>query len=123
MARIEIEGLDELRRNIRKLEGGVDDLKAANSSAAKIVENAAAPLVPRRTGRLRMSLRSSGTQRAGVVRAGKASVPYAGPIHFGWRKRNIRPQPFIYEAADRRRSEVLEAYDKQVGDLIRKYDL
>lgn len=26
-------------------------------------------------------------------------VPYAGPIHFGWRKRHFRPQPFLFRAA------------------------
>jgi len=33
------------------------------------------------------------------VQAGRASVPYAGPIHWGWPARNIEPQPFLTDAA------------------------
>ena len=31
--------------------------------------------------------------------AGRAAVPYAGPIHWGWKARNIRAQPWIAETA------------------------
>ena len=30
---------------------------------------------------------------------GRASVPYAGAIHWGWPARNIRAQPFLTNAA------------------------
>ena len=54
-----------------------------------------------------------------MVRAGFARVPYAGPIHFGWRKRNIQPQPFLYEALDKRRNEVFDRYNKEVRNILK----
>jgi hypothetical protein len=44
-------------------------------------------------------VRGSGTQAAAIVRAGRAAVPYAGPIHWGWPSRHIKAQPWLYDAA------------------------
>ena len=52
-----------------------------------------------------------------VKKVGKKKVPYAGPIHFGWGRRNIHPQPFLYEALDKRRDEVLDAFALNVQKL------
>lgn len=116
---VKVEGLKGLVRALKRAEA--DDLlallKAANAEAAKDVEQTARPLAPVLTGRLVGSLRSSGTARAGVVRLGKASVPYAQPIHFGWPKRHIQPQPFLYEALDRRIEEVTRLYHERVEEL------
>ncbi|WP_395153723.1 HK97 gp10 family phage protein [Ilumatobacter sp.] len=120
---IEVEGARQLKRALRQIEGGTSDLKEIHAKAAKIVEDAAVPLVPRRTGRLAASVRSSGIASGGVVRAGFAKVPYAGPIHFGWPKRNISPQPFLYDALDQRRGEVIGVYEDNVKKLIKKNNL
>ena len=120
---IEVEGARQLKRALRQIEGGTSDLKAIHGKAAKIVEDAARPLTPRRTGRLAASVRSSGVASGGVVRAGFAKVPYAGPIHFGWAKRNIAPQPFLYEALDSRSAEVIRTYEDGVNKLIKENGL
>lgn len=60
---------------------------------------AAAARAPRRSGKLAGSIRPGATQKAGVVRAGRASIPYAGVIHWGWPGHNIAAQPFLTEAA------------------------
>jgi hypothetical protein len=65
------------------------------------VVRAAEPTAPRRSGALAATLRGSGTQAAAIVRAGRGSVPYAGPIHWGWPARHIPAQPWIYDAAQR----------------------
>lgn len=122
--KIEIQGLRELNRAFRSLgREATGELKGVHLDAAKIVEERARQIVPKRTGRLAGTLRSAGTMRGANVRAGFARVPYAGPIHFGWARRNIRPQPFLYDALDERRSEVLDAYEKNLKRLIRKHDL
>jgi len=76
--------------------------------------------VPVRTGRLRASVRVLASQRRGQVAAGKKSVPYAGPIHFGWRAHNIAPNPFLYKALDKRRNEVIRSYERSVDKVVRK---
>lgn len=120
---ITVEGARELRRALRALEGGTDDLKATHAESAKVVEQRASQLVPRRSGALAGSIRSTGQAAAGVVRSGRASVPYAGVIHFGWPRRNIGPQPFLYDALDDRRNEVLSLYASRVDGLISKHGL
>jgi hypothetical protein len=120
---VDIYGLRELRSALRDVEGGVDSLKEAHKEAAQIVAVSAAARAPRRTGRLAASLRGTGQQRKGVIRAGSAAVPYAGPIHFGWPRRNIRPQPFIYDALDDRQAAVVAAYERNISELIRKAGL
>lgn len=116
---IKVEGARELKAALRKIEGGIADLKEAHADAAHIVEVRAVELVPYVSGNLAGSIRSSGTQAGGVVRSGAARVPYAGVIHFGWAARNIRPQPFLYDALDDRTDEVIETYEKQINKLIK----
>lgn len=120
---VDIEGMRELRRALKDIEGGVADLKSTHKAAAEVVEKRALDLVPRRTGSLAGTLRSTGQARTGVVRAGFARVPYAGPIHFGWPRRNISPQPFLYDALDDRRTEVVDVYIDRLQALINKHGL
>lgn len=132
-APIEVDGARELRRQLKKVEGGIADLKAQHAAAAKTVEERAYVLAPRRTGHLANTLRSSGQVSGGIVRAGYASVPYAGPIHFGWPFRPnpakgwmggpIPPNPWMYDALDERRDEVIAMFEERVAGLINKYDL
>ena len=116
---IKIKGAKQLQRALRQVEGGTANLKEAHLAGAKIVEREAVRLAPKRSGALAGSLRSSGQARQGVVRAGRAAVPYAGVIHFGWTKRNIAPQPYLYDAVDSRRQEVLDAYGVDVNKVIK----
>lgn len=120
---IKVEGARELRKALKGVDGGMADLKSVHADAAKIVEQRAEQLAPRRSGALAGSLRSSGQAAGGVVRAGRASVPYAGVIHFGWPGHNIKPQPFLYDALDNRREQVLDVYEKRVNALIKKNGL
>lgn len=120
----EIEGLRELQKALRNLnDDSRNDMKETHRRAGQIIVEAAAPFVPVQSGALLASIRSAPTTRQGRVRVGNAAVPYAGPIHFGWPARNIRPNPFIYEVLDRRRDEVLRLYEQRIDELIRKHDL
>lgn len=121
---LEIEGLRELQKALRGLtEDSRNDMKETHRKAGQIVVDGAIRYVPVRTGALLASLRSAPTQRQGRVRVGSAAVPYAGPIHFGWPARNIRPNPFIYAVLDERRAEVMRLYEERIDQLIHKYDL
>lgn len=96
---VEVDGLRNLRRTLTAAGVSLQDLKDAHAEVARVVVRAAEPHTPRRTGALAASLRGSGTQTAAVARAGRAAVPYAGPIHWGWPRRHIKAQPWIYDAA------------------------
>jgi hypothetical protein len=92
---IKLEGEKELRKALRDFEDGTKDLKVVHS----------------------------GTARAGVVRAGKKSVPYAGPIHWGWPKRNIKANPFLSKALESETDEVVDVYEDGISKLLKKYNL
>lgn len=122
-SKVEVEGARELRRALKRLDGNLADLRDVHRDAAEAVRSEAASLVPVLTGRLRSTIRVSARNvQASVLAGGRSLVPYAGPIHFGWRARNIEPQPFLYEAADRRRGEVLDVYQRGVAKLIHRFD-
>jgi len=116
---VKVEGLKELNKALRNLPKGFRKEQAAiHKKTAEPVASAAARIVPRRSGRLAASIRAQGTQRAGRVAAGKKSVPYAGPIHWGWPARNIKPQPFLTDALASKQETVVEIYLTETDRLI-----
>ena len=127
-ARVEVTGDKELRRALKRMDGSLGDLREVHRDAGQEVLTRANTLVPRKTGRLarsqRLSIRLAGGKSAGTrIIAGRGvSVPYAGPIHFGWRARNIEPQPWLYDALDDRREQVRKRYDEGVAHLVRRLD-
>lgn len=116
---IRVVGLAKFIRATRDIDPAVkDEVKALNRWGAEQVVPVAQGLVPRRDGDLAGSIRAGATQRSGVVRAGKAAVPYAGPIHFGWPARNIRPQPFLWDALDQRRDAIFREYEQRLNRVV-----
>ena len=97
------------------------DNRGANEPRSRDSDRAR-EIVPRLTGTLALSIRPTASQKEGAVLAGSRSVPYAGPIHFGWPSRNIEPDPFLYDALGDRRDQVIEVYEARVEALVRKLD-
>lgn len=96
---LEVTGARELRRTLRAAGDDLSDLKEAHRESAHIAAGGTQQHTPTRTGRLRGSVRSSGTLTAGIIRAGRASVPYANPIHWGWPAHHIKAQPYATEGS------------------------
>ena len=113
---VKVEGAARLRRTMRQAGLDLEDLKAAHARAVKIAEGAVQ--APRRSGRLAGTVRSAGTKTAGILRAGRASVPYAGPIHWGWKARGITAQPFLSDAAQRSEPRWLPVYTEAVDAAL-----
>lgn len=121
---VEVVGLDDVIRDLKQLDRVTkSEIKDVHKAAAEPVKREAMTLVPKRSGALASTLRTAGLQSGGRVRAGLGRVPYAGPIHFGWPARNIRPQPFLYDALDDRRRQVVDVYEVRVNEWIRRADL
>jgi hypothetical protein len=119
---VQVKGAKELRRAMKHMDADLRDLRDVNLAAARIVAQRAEQTVPRRSGRLGGSVKPTASRSRGNVVAGSRLVPYAGPIHFGWRKRNIEPQPFLYDALDDRRTEVIDKYEAEIEGLVRRLD-
>lgn len=122
---VKVTGLNQAIRSLREL--GVPDaeIKQAGSDAGELVAEEARNLTPVRTGSLRESIRVSKTLRkvtisAGNNRSSRSGVPYANPIHWGWFKRNIKPQPFFVKALGLTREEVYRTYFDNMSKLVAK---
>ena len=105
----------EIRKALRTLGDDLADFKQINQDAVSPVEDQARTEVPVDDSDLYNTIRSSGTKTKGIVRAGNASVPYAGAAHFG---HDPRPQggymladPYLYDAYTFREDEVIDIYE------------
>lgn len=96
---VRVEGAAKLARTLRRAGHDLQDLKDANQEVAQFVVDRADSKAPRRTGALAATARPSRAAGRARVMAGRATVPYAGPIHWGWEARGIEPQPWIHETA------------------------
>ena len=123
-AGIKVLNLKQITRALQAVGVPNDAIKAAGKESAESVMGEAKKLVPVRSGKLRDSIRLASNARgrvtiqAGNNRSSKSGVPYANPIHWGWFKRNIKPQPFFVKALGLTRGEVYDRYMKNMEKLI-----
>jgi len=123
---IQADGAKQLRRSLKQAGLDVSDLKAAHKAVAELIASRSAPNAPRRSGALAASVRPAGTAREAVVRAGRARVPYAGPVHWGWKRpagpgrraQNIPAQPWLYAAARANEDPALDLYLRALERII-----
>ncbi|WP_408936386.1 hypothetical protein [Corynebacterium tuberculostearicum] len=122
---LKVEGGRQLRKTMRQAGSDLSDLKNANAQAAGIVSGRAKSWAPSRTGRLKNTVRSSGTKTAGIVRAGNnrksaSGVPYAAPIHWGWKKKHIKANPFLSYSAQATEPTWIRLYENLVNQALQK---
>ncbi len=119
---IHIDGLKELNRQLRQVKSKEldNELKDIHKELAEEIIRRALPNVPVRTGRLKQSVRSSGTKQSAIGRAGRKSVPYAPAIHWGWPKRGIPRRPFLTDAADAVEKGVVDDYEDAVRQMLNR---
>lgn len=98
MAGVRVEGLNRTLRALRSMGVEVNDLKDAFSKISTTGAGIAARLAPKKSGRLARTVRGNRAQSKAVIRAGFASAPHAGPINYGWPKRNIKASSFMQRA-------------------------
>lgn len=150
---VRITGQRELERRLKALgNDAVKEMRKAHLESAQIVLAEAKPNIPvhgsvsvasgrpywmrpnHSPGLLLQTARAGASIRSGVVRAGgAASSQYAGPIHYGWPSRPnpakgwrggpIKPNTFFYDALDRRRREVEDAFYRYIRRIIRQNGL
>jgi len=122
---VKVKNLREINKALDAIGVPKDAIKDAGKESGELVANQARGLVPVRTGALRNSIRVGATARgkitikAGNNRNSSSGVPYANPIHWGWFKRHIRPQPFFVRALGYTREEIYENYFSQMENLIK----
>jgi HK97 gp10 family phage protein len=123
-AGLKVKNLREINRLLKAVGVPAEAVKKAGKESAQAVINEARALVPVRSGKLRDSIRLGATARgvitinAGNNRTGKSGIPYANPIHWGWFRRGIAPQPFFAKALGYTREEIYQNYFEQLEKLI-----
>jgi hypothetical protein len=110
---VKVEGLRDLKRDLKRLAGDAADLKAANAAASAMVAAAARGSAPRATGRLAGTVKGTATVAGVSVRV---AAPYAGVVHYGWPARGVPARPFVIDAAQRTEPAWLALY---LADLDR----
>lgn len=122
---IKIEGLAQLNRSLRQLDGQAPvALRLAGNEAARIVVDAARPMVPRQTGRAASTVRAASTRTSTRVSAGGKRAPYFPWLDYGGRvgrgKKTKRPflsdGRYIYPAFRANRDQ----FERVLGDALRR---
>lgn len=81
---IEVRGAKRFRATMRQAGVDMARMKEAHAAAARIAAAGVKSAAPSVTGKLKSTIRSSGTMSAGIVRAGFKATPYPGPVNWGW---------------------------------------
>jgi len=116
--KVQVEGATEFRRALKVMGADLKEFTKINKAAAEIVARRARQNAPRKSGKLAGAIKAGARQTRGFVSAGKKAVPYAGPIHYGWPTRNIEAQPFLLDAVDDTRDEVVDQYERMIADMV-----
>jgi hypothetical protein len=118
-----VEGLAQLVRDLKAIGVEVEDLKESFSKIASEAADIAASHAPKKSGRLAASVRGNRAQSKAVVTAGRASVPYAGAINYGWPRRGIAASGFMQKADERMRPKAIQLLEDEINKHIRKRGL
>ena len=110
-------------RDLQKVGVDVADLKETFGDIAKEGANLAARYAPVQSGKLRKSIRGNKAKNVARVLAGRARVPYAGPINYGWKVRGIPPARFMQKADEALKPDALRMLEAGLDRAIRKAGL
>jgi len=123
-----VAGADRLDRALAKLADDATDARVAKV-AGELVMGTAKP--KSRSSRVQRTGKVSASKGVARVQFGSPATPWAGPSHFGhgspgaprpqggW----ILPNPFLYDALDQRREQVVDLYLTRCVQAIRKNGL
>ena len=120
---VRVEGLNKTVRALQQYGVEIDDLKDTFSSIAAEGAKLAAGFAPKLSGKLSGSVRGNKAKNKAVIIAGGARVPWAGPINYGWRKRNIRPREFMQRADAALQPKLVQQLEAGLDGAARKAGL
>lgn len=119
----QVTGLTAVVRALQSIGVEAEDLKGVFSEIADLGARYAAGYAPKLTGRLAGDVRGNRAKSKAVITAGRVSVPYAGPINYGWAARGIAASGFM-QAADRAlQPQSLRLLEQGLNDVISRTGL
>lgn len=117
---VKVEGLRQTVNQLQTLGADVDDLKDTFSAIADEGARVMASLVPVRSGKLRATIHGNRAKSKAVVTVGRGSVPYAGPINYGWPARHIKARNFVAKTDQVMGPRIEKMLDQGLEKAIRK---
>lgn len=131
---IHIEGLAELRKALKDLDGSLPKvLRVALNRAVSTVTADAASRVPKRTGRTAATVKGASTQTKARVKGGGSRAPHFGWLDFGGKRvgrgggiatRQFRDKGrYIWLSFSQNREQVMEDLQKALVDAARQIGL
>jgi hypothetical protein len=118
-----VEGLSQVVRDLQAVGVDLDDLKDAFAGIASEGARTAAGFTPVRSGRLAGSTRGNRAKNKAVITQGRSSVPYAGPINYGWPRRHIVGTLQMQRADERMQPVAIQRLEADINQSIRKRGL
>jgi hypothetical protein len=118
-----VEGLTQVTRALTQIGVEVDDLKDAFAAISAEAAQIAASHAPRKSGRLAGDVRGNRAKSKAVVTAGRAAVPYAGPINYGWPIRGISASGFMQKADQQMQGRAVQMLESEINKVIREKGL
>jgi len=120
---VRVEGLNKTLRALQSYGVEVADLKDVMAGIAREGATLASRYAPKRSGRLRGTVRGNKAKGKAVVIAGRARVPYAGAINYGWPSRGIKPALFMQRADKELAPRAVEMLEAGLDEAARKVGL
>lgn len=114
-----VDNLNQVVRALLAIGLEVEDLKDAFSEIARQGAVLGARYAPRRSGALAADVRGNRARGKAVVAVGRVSLPYAGPINFGWAAHGIAPSGFMQRADAELQPYALHRLEQDINDKIR----
>lgn len=118
-----VEGLNETLTALQRFGVEADDLKDVMAEIADLGARLAAGYAPKDSGRLATSVRGNKAKAKAIVIAGRARVPYAGAINYGWPRRGIKPRLFMQRADAELAPRAVELLERGLDEAARKAGL
>lgn len=115
---VRVSGLTAVTRALLEIGFEVEDLKDAFSDIARLGARIASKYAPKKSGRLAGDVRGNRARSKAVITAGRASVPYAGPINYGWAAHNISASGFMQRADKVMQPYALKRLEKSINRQI-----
>ncbi|MGW5402668.1 hypothetical protein [Streptomyces sp. NPDC003952] len=120
---VRVTGLKQVVRGLEKSGVAVADLKQAFGNLAAEAARVMRGFVPHRTGRLGATVRGNKAKNKAVVTAGRATVPYAGPVNCRWPARGIEASEFTKATDEAMEPIVLDQIQDEIQTIIRRNGL
>lgn len=120
---VQVVGLREFQRSLKKMDSDLPKaLRVALNGAANLIIDRAKPLIPKRTGAARNSLKAKSTQKAVRIGVGGRKAPYYPWLDFGGRTgRNksvhrpfYRQGRYLYVTLEKERAAVIDIMNKGI---------